>query len=201
MKAKEHFLRNFSPDSKFLEIGCGSGSVFEKMDSDANYMAIDMSDQAIINATSRLEKTNIKFATLDALNIELIDEKFDVILDSHLIHCLANIYTVESLLNSIHSCLKEDGIYVLETIIANGKFADLYKENHEYKDGYFLGQYPNVGNRIVFEQVFLEKLFVDFGFKIEFLRFPIGSKIIFDSRREEALESDPDVIQLILRKA
>lgn len=196
----EHYLRNLASKPKFLEIGCGNGSVFEDIELCGNYIAIDISENAISNAINRQSNDRIKFLKLNALEVEYIDEKFDLILDSHLLHCLEDLDEVNAYLQSIYKSLESNGVLIIETMVCNSSFIKSYVGICEEYGGLFIGDFPNVGKRIVFTQLFLERLVVDTGFKIEFLKFPIGSKFIFDNKREEAFDSDPDVIQLILRK-
>lgn len=66
-------------------------------------------------------------------------------------------------------------------------------------DGYIIKDLLGVGRRIIFDGRFIENLVLKLGFRIDYMNFPVGAKFVLDGKRVESLESDPDVIQLILR--
>jgi len=194
---KQCFKREHSI-TKALEIGCGSGSLLNEVcDKTVNKLCIDNSTSAVLLAKSRREFSNIHFHKLDALNIREIDEKFDLIVDSHLLHCLNSFDEVISYLEAVRDCLSDNGYFVIETISLDKSFVDA--RALDYQD-YISADFKNVGRRILFDSRILEELILSIGFDIKVLKFPVGSKIIFDNSRVEAREDDPNVIQLILRK-
>ncbi len=190
---------------KLLEVGSSSYSVLSKinmseLDGLAYLICID-NDKSAIKLGNELYP-NTKFVVLNALNIQEIDEVFELILDSHMIHCLENISQVKNYLCKSNSVLSQNGAMVIETMIVNRNFLD---ENRGYiiedKPGkYLIVERPGVGRRVVFDQLFLEELVKNCGFEISYLYFVNGNRFVFDGIRENAISSDPDAIQLILKK-
>ena len=191
--------------TKLLEVGSSSYSVLSQivkseLDGGANLICID-NDSSAIDLGSRLNPET-KFVALNALNIQEIDEVFDLILDSHMIHCLESISQVKNYLLRSNSVLSQNGIMIIETMIANNEF---FVENKSWIVESFPGNFSiveraGVGRRVVFEQLFLEDLVKECGFEISYLYFVNGNRFVFDGNRDNAVSSDPDAIQLVLKK-
>ena len=102
------FLMHFPKGARILDIGCGEGRNSIHL-SRLGYevTGIDIS-QSAINRAKENEST-CKFYCMDALN-EILDDKFDVIIDFGLFHFVPYEYR-EKYVNNIYSMLSSNGIY------------------------------------------------------------------------------------------
>jgi 2-polyprenyl-3-methyl-5-hydroxy-6-metoxy-1,4-benzoquinol methylase len=100
---------------KLLDVGCGTGEnsiFFAKHGFDVT--GIDFVAKAINKALQKAEKRNIniKFYVLNALNLEDLNQKFDVVIDSGLFHTFNNSNRrmfKESLSHGLH----KNGLYFM----------------------------------------------------------------------------------------
>lgn len=106
----------FSPESKVLEFGCGSGgtallhSPYVK-----HILATDISDKMIEIAEQKAADAgvnNVSFqqGTLDSLDIE--PESFDAVLGLNVLHLLED---VDGTIKQVHQLLKPGGVFVSST--------------------------------------------------------------------------------------
>jgi 2-polyprenyl-3-methyl-5-hydroxy-6-metoxy-1,4-benzoquinol methylase len=111
-----------------LETGCGLGGMaqhFSKFTGDISGM--DISDLAIAGAKeiSKLKGSSIEFGVqnLTKPNIKL-DRKFDIIFDSHLLHCLTSPVERKNYLNFIKNHLNPEGVFMAETMTFNNEIQE-----------------------------------------------------------------------------
>ena len=184
------------PILNLIEIGCGQGTLFSKfLDHGHNFVGIDISKTAIQRA--RAYEKRMPFYCLDVRDIELMDQRFDIFVDSHLLHCLGSLKSVQEYLLKLKSVAKPGARIIIETMVISKGL--LKSDSMCSDDGYIIKDLLGVGRRIIFDGRFIENLVLKLGFRIDYMNFPVGAKFVLDGKRVESLESDPDVIQLILR--
>jgi 2-polyprenyl-3-methyl-5-hydroxy-6-metoxy-1,4-benzoquinol methylase len=113
------------PSGRFaLDLGCGSGSTaFVLARAGFIVSGIDISSTAIEMAQelSRQQNLQIDFKVGDVLKLEDLNQKFDLIYDSHCLHCIVFEEDRQRVLEGLRNSLKTNGIFVLDTMVAEGR--------------------------------------------------------------------------------
>lgn len=114
----KHFPQ--SAGKKALDIGCGTGTtafMLSRMGMDVT--GIDISETAIAmgEELSRTQALNIKFVVGDVLHLEKLNQKFDLIYDSHCLHCIVFDEDRQNVLTGAKKSLVDGGIFVLDTMV------------------------------------------------------------------------------------
>ncbi|MGZ3743767.1 MAG: class I SAM-dependent methyltransferase [Pseudobdellovibrionaceae bacterium] len=105
---------------KALDLGCGTGTTaFTMAQMGLNVTGIDISETAIEMARDFAANQNLKieFVTGDILQLESLNRKFNVIYDSHCLHCIVFTEDRQRVYQGIKSSLVEDGIFILDTTV------------------------------------------------------------------------------------
>ena len=143
-------------NSKVLDIGCGSYSIFEDVKTiKLDVTAIDFSSVAIKSSP----QSNIKYLHLSVLDHEYFSiQKFDLVFDSHCLNCIEDV-EIDLVLKNIFNSLHLGGIFASEIMVQpNGaKVISSEKSILDCRD--------------------IESKLIDVGFKIVY--FVISSKINF----------------------
>ncbi|MFW9876088.1 MAG: class I SAM-dependent methyltransferase [Candidatus Thorarchaeota archaeon] len=110
-----HLIDQISLKGKLLDVGCGTGEnsiFFAKHGFDVT--GIDYVREAINKALQKAEKRNIniKFYVLNALKLEGLNQKFDVIIDSGLFHTFSNLDR-KQFKESLSHVLHKNGLYFM----------------------------------------------------------------------------------------
>lgn len=125
-KIQKHFQ---SASNKFaLDLGCGSGTTaFILAEHGFKTFGIDISETAIAMANDLALKQNLKinFVVGDVLNLAFLNQKFDLIYDSHLLHCIVLEEDRSKLYNEINDVLKPEGLFILDTMVMPGPEVDI----------------------------------------------------------------------------
>lgn len=103
-----------------LDLGCGTGtSAFQFADLGFDVTGFDISETAIQMALQFSEAQNrrIKFQVQDILNLEKLDQKFDLIYDSHCLHCIVFEKDRSQVLSGVKSILNKNGYFILDTMV------------------------------------------------------------------------------------
>lgn len=103
-----------------LDLGCGTGTTaFTLAQLGFNVTGIDISETAIemANELAKTQKLNIRFQVYDLLLLNQLEEKFDVIYDSHCHHCIVFEDDRKLVLSGIKKILNADGIFILDTMV------------------------------------------------------------------------------------
>lgn len=176
-----------------LECGCGVGSVFESPDLSPLQLephGIDISQTAIDRAIER--KAPGHYQVVDASQENLfLASMYDLIVDSHLFHCLVRPSQREAYLKNVIKHLKpETGIFALETMVAH-KRMDI--------PGYdqLTGTVGGENGRKIFSNHELESELLKAGLRIEFLIFSSGLNMIPVADRNETLITDPQIARAL----
>ena len=195
------FVKEFSQLEKakgvdILEVGCGRGSLIPALTDGlvcGTLKAIDFSSVAIDQAKEYTNK--VLFECEDILFYE-DSMKYDLIIDSHLFHCLEGVQALDSYLLKVCNLLKPGGKFFLETMVAGRDFLNFHKENYNDSKLYIDGKF----SRTILTNGELESLLLSSGLKITYLYFPQDLKMIPESGRVDPLPSDPDAVRVILEK-
>jgi 2-polyprenyl-3-methyl-5-hydroxy-6-metoxy-1,4-benzoquinol methylase len=101
------------PGERVLDIGCGTGTLFELMGKKINYVGYDISEDYINFAKKKFKnETNAKFYCTRVNEIELFEKDFDVVIAIGILHHLDDEEALRVLeLANMH--LKQDGRFIL----------------------------------------------------------------------------------------
>jgi SAM-dependent methyltransferase len=168
---------NFQNENSFkvLDIGSSSYSLFEDVSDRLDVTAIDKNVDSILSAPT--SKINYKIASIE--QFESI-EKFDLIFDSHAIHCILDLEKRKAALKNIYNLLSEDGIFSMETMIRpmNSGLDFLFNE------------------RLVMDSLEIEKELISINFKIKY--FMINQNLYFQDAIDANLKCD--LLRIIVQK-
>ena len=162
---------------KILDVGCGTGILYEVLPKNMDYTGIDLSEDMIKVGKRRYPKIDLRMMDCEKLNFK--DETFDVILARSILHHVPH---PEKAVKEIKRCLKNDGIVVIsepkKTFISEGpryiakKFTGHFDEDHTH-----------------FKEDFLEKIIKKSGLRIVkrdyfgYLAYPFGFPDIIKALR------------------
>jgi ubiquinone/menaquinone biosynthesis C-methylase UbiE len=111
-KTREHF----TPDTRVLEYGCGTGSTaILHAPYVREIIATDLSDEMIRIGTERAAEAgvgNIHFAACDVADLAEPDESFDVVLALNVLHLVPDRQTA---MRISHDLLKPRGVFITST--------------------------------------------------------------------------------------
>ncbi len=163
-------------NARILELGSGIRALFEDLSIAKELVtAIDFSPVAIERAKSLASGINYRMIDItfpDALE----GEKFDVIFDSHCLHCIDNRAARVSAFKNIHEALGEEGIFCAEMMVqpAHGSV------------GFPMKFIPRARE--------LEEEILGHGFRI--IYFMIGKGLSFENGNQEC-----DLLRVIAKRA
>ena len=110
-----------SQDPQVLDLGAGSLSLFEELNFlKKNIKAIDFSEVAISKANLLINGIHYEIMNLSVENI-LEKNQFDLIFDSHCLHCIEGVNNRKAAFNNIHQALSSEGIFCAEMMIQSSK--------------------------------------------------------------------------------
>ena len=165
---------NTSP-FRILDIGCGSQSLFEMINfNNVEIFAVDSSQNAIDLALTQ-SHSKIKYQNVNITIHHFTDFEFDLIFDSHCLHCIHDQDEREFMWKSLYKSLKNGGIVASEMMVQPTK-----------KRVHFPFKY-------IPPSIELEQEILSYGFKIKFLYVETGR--VFYHGNEEC-----DLVKLILEK-
>ena len=105
---------------KALDVGCGTGTtafMLARMGMDVT--GIDISETAIEmgQGLSSQQGLNVNFVKGDVLELEKLNQKYDLIYDSHCLHCIVFEEDRMKVLTGAKKSLAEGGIFILDTMV------------------------------------------------------------------------------------
>ncbi len=99
-----------------LDLGCGTQSVFEDVELDSAVLAIDFSSEAI-KLASQFSKGKVTYKTFNLCEEELPESQYDLIFDSHCLHCIDEPRDRDFAWKSIYQSLKAEGLFASAMMI------------------------------------------------------------------------------------
>ncbi|MCX7552648.1 class I SAM-dependent methyltransferase [Marinicella sp. S1101] len=130
----EHYHRytmalDWVADKKVLDAACGEGYGSHLMAQTASSVdGVDIDPTAVEHATSRYQRSNLKFHQSDVLNLAFEDDSFDVVVSFETLEHLAE---HEALLAEFKRVLKPDGVLLISTPDKK-EYSDKTGFNNEY---------------------------------------------------------------------
>ncbi len=155
-----------------LELGCGESSVLANVDIDELFL---------------YDKNSYHHNVVHDVLEKFPHNKVDLILDSHLAHCLKDSQDIRKYLSNVHLALNENGHFILEMMIRNKSFDQ------------FIGN-QNVPTRTILTEREVEALLIQSNFKILYFTIAWGKKFILENHLEQPDKNHPDVLQVICIK-
>jgi cyclopropane fatty-acyl-phospholipid synthase-like methyltransferase len=183
-------IAGLSDNASTLEVGCGAGLTLDI----PKIQGIEISQKA--KDLSRDEFTDNIY--IGDFLTHRFNENFDVVLDSHMGHCLSSKDELSLYIKKVSNLLNSGGHFLLEIMVRPKNLAldSCFTFNHENstieKNG--------IVHRILLEARDIEDLVLDCGLKIVYLRVDGNIKFIPNSHRSESLPTDPDRMRLICLK-
>ena len=192
---KSPFL-DMSSKLKILEIGCGAGSVFNQQSNDKYQItAIDISEAAIFHA-KKTSAGHINFKVMDITDFQREPGEYDLLFDSHCLHCLTDQTSRVNFFKNASQLLKPGGMLTLEAMVNHSRMT--FDDRFTYQDNILIETNKDI--RFIPHSRELEEEVLRNGFEICYLRVFETLKIIPDSQRSEALASDPDVMRVMAKR-
>ncbi len=117
---------------KALDLGCGTGTTaftlaklgFEVTGIDISQTAIEMAHEL-----AKKQKLDIRFEAGDVLQLCNLKSKFDLIYDSHCLHCIVFDEDRSKVLTEIQKSLTDSGFFILDTMISTQDFKPSFDQN------------------------------------------------------------------------
>lgn len=191
--------RNSSAPARILEVGPGLSTVFCEelsIESDAEILSIDHSRVAIDflqNQNSHLERRQ-EFRCQDILSLK--EDKFDLIIDLSVLHCLISESEQRDYLNVLKDHLKPEGLAFLQTMVMPKKLA--LEEEWYFEDFTHTLFYQDRPYRLLQEAFQIEKLLERVHFKIDYFRVFPEEKLVLSKIRTNPMATDPDILRMIV---
>lgn len=117
--------RKFIKGNHALDLGCGTGTTafaLEKLG--FSVLGVDISETAIEMAKHLAiqQKLSVQFRVADILQLQNLQISFDVIYDSHCLHCIVFDEDRRAVLSEIKKSLDKNGIFILDTMMESPEF-------------------------------------------------------------------------------
>lgn len=160
---------------RVLDLGAGSKSIFEDTDLlKTNITAIDFSPVAIAKASLLPNEITYKEVDLGTSGV-LEKETYDLVFDSHCLHCITDVSKRKTAFTNIYLALKPEGFFSAEMMVSPA------------------GSTVVLPNKHVVDARTLEEEILSHGFKI--IYFLIVRDLVFGNEN-----GDCDLIRVICRK-
>lgn len=110
---------NYDHLTNILDLGCGTRSIFEEIKLERTKItAIDFSSSAIKLARQHSQqKEIINYEVIDLEQDLLPSNTFDLIFDSHCLHCIEDLGSREKVWKSLYQSLKQGGLLAAEMMV------------------------------------------------------------------------------------
>jgi 2-polyprenyl-3-methyl-5-hydroxy-6-metoxy-1,4-benzoquinol methylase len=161
---------------KILDLGCGNYSLFEDFElGKQSVTAIDFSEYAISTAPF---ESHVNYKHIDIASTDInFTQQYDLVFDSHCLHCLMSDDERSQALLNIKNALGESGLFCAEMMVQRPHKKISFKNIKEAMD--------------------IESELIDSGFRI--LYFMINSDLAFVHHAGE-LELECDLLRVIACK-
>ena len=173
-KTVSNFLQIQNP--RVLELGSGAHSIFE--DTNLNKKLVEALDIRI--SMDGVNSSGIKYFKGDITETNLLNNNYyDLVFDSHCLHCLQSIKEQEIALQNIYNSLKTEGLFAAEIMVQPS------------------GNKVHFPKRLVRESIDIETLILNSGFKIMY--FVIVPQMSFYFEYSEG-EIVCDMLRIVAKK-
>ena len=158
-----------------LELGCGLGGVSHFLsDHCAGVVGVDISSLAVVAAKELAQLSNIdlRFSQHDVCSSETLPDRFDLIVDSHLLHCITGNKDRVKYFEFVKKHLNPGGIFLCETMA----FSNEIQEPLGYEltqDNILLKEINSkmLPIRAIHHSIDLESELIENGFSINYFFF------------------------------
>lgn len=176
----ESYVKQFHLEDKLqfmnvLELGCGLGGFSQYLAKRVmSVTALDVSSLAIANAKEYAQVSGVHVNYLVqnvAVHFDL-NEKFDLVIDSHLLHCLTSVSDRSLYLENVKRHMKDDCIFIAETMV--------FQNDLEIPIGYSFDansilhqeiESTSTPVRAIYKTLEIENEITDSGFKINYFYY------------------------------
>ncbi len=186
-------LKYFEKETRWLELGCGAGDVSQWLaQKGVHVTGVEISQTAVDLAREKFKLSNNvgQFFVLDVTKDWLClkeSDKFDVILDSHVLHCIIGEHR-KALFENIKKYLAENGILIVATMC--GSVTNIPSDNTDYHFSYPILWANGIAQRHIAMADDIVEEVQDAGFCIEKRTLKI-----------RATEEEQDELFLVLRRS
>lgn len=181
------------PKGPFLEIGSGAKPILPALFSALGPVdCLDIDVEVIQRSTeSDLEATFIVGSICDFI----APNKYAFVLDAHLLHCLKDLEQYKRALKNIFLCLKEGGLFFLETMTSHSSMS--FEAGLTFKESTYQLVKGDFISRVILPSLLIEELIKEAGFEI--IKFHVHEELrmIPHDQREDPFLEDPLVLRLI----
>jgi 2-polyprenyl-3-methyl-5-hydroxy-6-metoxy-1,4-benzoquinol methylase len=116
----QSYVSTHFPDTKgltALDLGTGTGSTAHTLhDLGFHVTGVDVCPSAI-ELAREIATTHMKDIRFEVADVLALKEQFDLIYDSHCIHCVVFEEDRDSLFKAIHKSLQPNGLFILDTMV------------------------------------------------------------------------------------
>ena len=135
-----------------LDLGCGTGGHDRKLAGlgAKRVLGIDLSNNMINEAKKNTTSDNIEYRVMSMINIDTLDEKFDLVVSSLAIHYIED---YDGLCKKVYNLLNEGGRFIFSIghpmdncVLLNGYPENFVEINN--KKYYLISDYNNEGKRV-----------------------------------------------------
>ncbi|WP_127715908.1 trans-aconitate 2-methyltransferase [Halobacteriovorax sp. HLS] len=188
----EFYKKSFNTHERpsILELGCGPYLHFYNEGS----IGVELSSAAIEMA----ELSHSERITCSSIFDYQGSGKFDILFDSHLLHCLSSVSEVQKYFEVVSGLLNCGGHFLLECMVKPQRL--VVDEGYLFDEDQFTLSHNGLVHRVILPTFELEKIVQACGLKIVYFRVDEKIKFIPYSHRSESLPTDPDRLRMICLK-
>lgn len=204
-----HFELDYKlPNFDVIELGSGLAALSLDLASKVKSMhAVDISPIAIAMASqlARMKNQQIQFTCADVTTSKglEIEHRFDLLIDSHLLHCLCTKSERRNYFSSLKSLMKEDSRVLIETMTFQRSMQ--FPIGYEFTQENILLKSINdvyVPIRAIYDSREIESEVKENGLKIDYLYYHNELSFdVFDDYRDYPVEYLPKVLRMCLSLA
>jgi SAM-dependent methyltransferase len=166
-RLKEHFSS--------IELGCGLAYLSQLLcQHPGERSALDISELAIYFAKdfSQLEGKTIDFDVMDLTKEQEFKKQYDLVIDSHLLHCITEKHDRINYLENTKNLMTKDAVFLIETMA--------YQNGLQFPIGYYFDdnmvlnkelENESLAIRKILESRDIEEELIQSGFKIHYLYY------------------------------